>query len=103
MRFEVYWYLVCFGIAFLVISRIVIVKLARSPAQSGRYPEIASMGYVATNFPSEASRELSAMWKAGVSNPRTLIGALAALHVSVWFLGTLMIAWFLVSRAVSAP
>ena len=103
MRFEVYWYLVCFGIAFMVISRIVIVKLARSPAQAGLLPEVASLDYVSANLPRELARDLHAMWKAGVSNPHTLIWALAALHVAVWFLGMLMIAWFLVARAVSAP
>ena len=103
MRFEVYWYLACFGIALMFISRIVIVTLARSPAQAVRFPEVASLHYVSANLPRELARDLSAMWKAGVSNPRTLIGVHAALHVSVWFLGTLMIAWFLVSRAVSAP
>ena len=103
MSNEAYVYVGWFGLVFLIVSRIVVVKLARSPAQAGRFPEVASLDYVSANLPRELGRDLSAMWKAGVSNPRTLIGALAALHVSVWLLGTLMIAWFLVARAVSAP
>ena len=74
------------ALAYLIISRIVIVKLARNHVEAARYPGIAPMDYFPVNFPSEAAKELSAFWKVAVAHPRTLIGVLAGLHVVVWFL-----------------
>lgn len=74
------------ALAYLIISRIVIVRLARNPVEAARYPGIAPMDYFPVNLPGEAAKELSTFWKVAVAHPRTLIGAMAGLHVVVWFL-----------------